>query len=297
MTSWFEKFELMTRRWSATDRGLEVACYFEGVALQKFQLMTSNNEDYQAIKTHMIEKLQPPDHELKSKSEFYSAKQRPDENVDAFGTRLINCIKSMNPPDRANLNKGLVSVFKSGCSSAIKRSLISMPVSTPFSQILAVAKEAEKCMEEEDTYLNALNETEPSVNAVKSESKCFKCEKVGHFARECPNKVTQAERRSEPSVPCLICGQTGHFAVKCRELEKLKSSLAKSEPKTRDLNDKNAQNNVSFPYICKFCDKQNHTSDQCRFKNVKCSSCNQFGHYSSYCKNLNGRKSSPGPRQ
>lgn len=53
---WFNRFEIQTSRWNDKDRGLEVHCYFEDMALSKYQLINPQDRfNYQVIKKHMIE--------------------------------------------------------------------------------------------------------------------------------------------------------------------------------------------------------------------------------------------------
>jgi hypothetical protein len=92
VTSWFKIYELHTKTWSNKERGIEIGKYFEGLALQKYQLLTNDKEK---IKKHMIKLLQPSNNLFNIKASFYSAKQLPEENVEKFGLRLLIRLTSM----------------------------------------------------------------------------------------------------------------------------------------------------------------------------------------------------------
>jgi hypothetical protein len=97
LSNWFEQFEMLTRGWNSQARGREVACYFEDLALQKYKLISASDaEDYSRIKMFMIEQVKPAKYKCSIKTLFYSAKQGPEESVEAFGTRLNQHIKEAN---------------------------------------------------------------------------------------------------------------------------------------------------------------------------------------------------------
>ncbi|RNA05712.1 hypothetical protein BpHYR1_018585, partial [Brachionus plicatilis] len=80
---WFERFELQTSRWEDEERHHEVVGILEGLALEKLKLMT-NRKDYRSIKDHLINNLSASYRPKNVKIEFYSAKQRPDEDIEQF---------------------------------------------------------------------------------------------------------------------------------------------------------------------------------------------------------------------
>ena len=119
---WFRRFELQTVRWSNEDRGLDVACFFEEVALCSYELIEEELcHDYEYIKLHMIDRMQP---NVNQRAEFYRTTQRVDESADQYGHRLQKLISEMPIRDREALRQDLPSVFKGGCRPEIQRALI-----------------------------------------------------------------------------------------------------------------------------------------------------------------------------
>jgi hypothetical protein len=185
VTEWFERFELNSKRWSNEERGLEIACYFEDEAYEKFKLMEEETEEYLKVKSYMISKLKPADHKVRTKTEFYSAKQRPDEAIEKFGVRLLTCLKECDKKERAILELDLPDIFRRGCTASVRSVLAVKDKKTSFHSMWAKAREVE-CSLKEAELETTIKSVEESVDAVSKNvpNHCFKCKREGHIAKD-----------------------------------------------------------------------------------------------------------------
>ncbi|RNA41993.1 hypothetical protein BpHYR1_051839 [Brachionus plicatilis] len=71
-------------------------------------------KDYRSIKYHLIKNLSASYRPKNVKIEFYSAKQRPDEDVEQFGHRLLNYMRELSEEDKKEVEKHLTEVFIDG---------------------------------------------------------------------------------------------------------------------------------------------------------------------------------------
>lgn len=277
---WFDKFDILTRKWSEEDKGIEVAAYFEDIALQKYKLMSENKYDYNSIKSYMIRKFQSEDYAYSLKSDFYSAKQKQDEDVEKFGHRLLKYINESPENQKESMRSDLASVFRKGCELSIQKQLCSNR-NASFRDLWAVAKNIEKCNDkQEELSLNQIKETTP-VSAVNSNSsKCYNCQQDGHFSKDCPAKKI----KREPRLLCYFCGKNNHLAVNCNQMKRMCEQFKNTSLNTKS---QNYPSRNRSQLKCTFCNRNNHTEDKCRLKQTPCPKCNQIGHLQINCPSLN----------
>lgn len=231
VVSWFERFELLTTRWTEEDRGYEVVSYFEEIALQKYQLLRSDEFNYQEIKKHMIKELRPKFSIRSLFSEFFSAKQRPDEKVDNFAHRLLTYIKDADNEQKIIFDKELGNVFVNGCDKKIQNFLLSEKTKD-FNILWNLAKKIEKNNEDqEEISFNQINLSEN-----------FKASQV---------KFQSKNNSNEREKFCHFCGKNNHYSVDCISMKQICESLK----------------NFKRPEICQFCKKPGHKEEKCFRKN------------------------------
>ena len=216
VTNWFRQFEIHTRGWKDEIRGLEVAKYFEGIALQKYELMTENEVEYGYVKKHMIDQLQSSDFSSDILTEFFNAKQRPDENIDQYGHRLLEYVKDAPIEDREIMEHKLAAVFKKGCTLEVQK-LITTSTRTSFNDLWEDARKIEKIVAKTETVL--VEPIKETVDAIKKPLKCYNCKKEGHIAKEC--RAPRMNSRKQ----CSLCGLSNHDSTECQLAKLLNRTL------------------------------------------------------------------------
>jgi hypothetical protein len=206
VVDWFEKFELLTTRWSNKERGYEVVRYLEEIALTKYQLLKTDKFDYEKIKDHLIKELRPKFSTRSLMADFFCAKQKSEESIDTYAHRLLGYIKQAKTDQKNLFENELGDVFRNGCDKRIKNFLLSEN-SSDFNTLWVLAKQLEKNVDE-------LEET--SINAIKSE----------YNSENSINKQSESEKRAIPETKfCHFCGKNNHFSVDCREMKRICDSL------------------------------------------------------------------------
>ena len=250
---WFSKYERQTTQWSDEERGHDVPAWFEDSALRFWELMnTSDRYNYENIKKTLIRKFRADDYVYKSMTKFYGMRQDVNEKVETFMYRLCKCKREWPTTDHSRFDRDLPHIFKNG----LKPDIAAHITSYNFKDIDDLSKKAKAIenillkKEESKSIENAEISMENEISSKSRDVKCFKCKKIGHFAKEC---VTKEEIQKKS---CLYCGRDNHLAIDCifmkKQFEILKNKT-KESPKT--------YNNRKY---CKNCDMKNHNTQDCR---------------------------------
>ena len=213
---------------------------------------TNDRYNYENIKKTLIRKFRADDYVYKSMTKFYGMRQDVNEKVETFMYRLCKCKREWPTTDHSRFDRDLPHIFKNG----LKPDIAAHITSYNFKDIDDLSKKAKAIenillkKEESKSIENAEISMENEISSKSRDVKCFKCKKIGHFAKEC---VTKEEIQKKS---CLYCGTDNHLAIDCifmkKQFEILKNKT-KESPKT--------YNNRKY---CKNCDMENHNTQDCR---------------------------------
>ena len=91
------------------------------------------------------------------------------------------------------------------------------------------------------------------------DSICFKCNKKGHFARNCPGKNSNTGNPDEDKI-CDLCGKKGHIKRNCWQLKSNESiSMQRDRRRDEQLSKQRERQDMK----CFNCNGQGHRKDDC----------------------------------
>jgi len=125
-------------------------------------------------------------------------------------------------------------------------------------------------VELEKSTINHLTQMKNGTN-----DKCFKCGKLGHFAKDCKNKKEFIEVKDE-SCTCATSYFSGHRRSQCLLLNTIKS-ITENEVWYCEYCDKEFTNKRKCEYHERSCKYNNKESE------VVCFRCGRDGHYATTC--------------
>ena len=214
---WFRRFEIQTVDWSDEDRGRIVPCFFEEVALNKFDQMNRVDQGYYSrIKDHLISSFAGSDHAEKCFKNFFTQKQRSDESIDDFATRLINLTKDLSGNRRIAAQESLSTVFIDGVKANIHKQLI-MCDNNDFDYLIEKAKKLEKLDRVEQT-VNSIKENE-STNLIKNKNSINKINSDKQTRSVVSNRTETVDsgnrRTANKPNNCYLFGSGSPYAKNC----------------------------------------------------------------------------------
>ena len=279
---WFDKFERQTNQWTDADRGSEVPVFFEDAALRYWEIMPEKHKnDYYEVKHYLLKKFRAEDHVFKSMKKFYAMQQEHNESVEDFVYRLHRCKKDWPTSDHTRFDQDLPHIFKNGLKPDIAAYIISYSYKS-IEDLIKKAKESETVLrkkEEGKSFDNNLISTESAISE-NINKKCYKCQKSGHFAKECIENLKENTKyefsKNKVKPQCMFCGRLNHYAIDCFALKqqnfKISSEKYKSSEKSK--------------LFCTICKLNNHSNENCRNKqkSLFCGKCKKKGHIATDCK-------------
>ena len=278
---WFETFEIQTMRWTDDMRGFEVASYFDNAAREQYKKMDPyKRTNYQEIRKYMIQNFKAHRPINKIMEELYHVGQRPDENIESYSNRISKLIKELPDSFQKITKETLPIIFRDGCSNDIKKILPRDQKS--FEKLVREAIEIERDLKTQENFTLAAIKDKDEKKEDSKPIKCYKCDKVGHKAKECRSQPQSRDRRFRDN----------------RENNRNRSRRSISN-ENRNRSQTPNQRNVRFntrPFInqetrpiCKYCQKIGHEEEKCWIKQGLCGRCGQNGHHFYQCRQINNR--------
>lgn len=246
---WFKRFEICCRanEWNDATKALKLPTLLEGEALAVWlELSAEQQGDYATAKKEMVKKLSPS--QFASLDEFHRRKLRPGESLAVFEHDLKRVLEQAMPElrDKEAREQLLLHQFLAGLPTDVARQLratgdttkldtvaerarLLMALDTQATAAIRTSTSKDSDCHDEVKQLRdqiaeltqqvaALTTTRtrgPQAGARAAPKRCFACNQVGHFQRNCPTRrrfTAGYETRR-----CFACGRLGHTAKECQQ--------------------------------------------------------------------------------
>ena len=218
----------------------------------------NNATDIATYLTTLRNIFMPTEESEIARAEFKALKQKKNEDIASYLTMKISLWENAFPEAERSFHTLLSEVIHGVYNNVVKRIIRRAnpvdQVSLRTVAITAVANERESYRGGygESTSLDGLacvsiprqvdEEYEPmEVDRInKVEIQCYRCRKMGHIGRNCPdNKPREGNQAQKPKVRCYRCNLLGHVASKCRvDLSKKQEREAKTKQNVKNFEEK-----------------------------------------------------------
>ena len=230
---WFEDFSRLAvgASWTTMICGQRISQYLSDDALMVWKQMPANQNEFGAVKAHMIEQFKPL---VDYMTQFCTRKQKNGESVLQFGLAIKHLAKVAGQHTNAVL---MQRIFWEGLSFEIKKLVVSAKPAS-LDDAIAVAREAEKLVDApkasnelvfEVSSVNTGNRGDVSSSRSSGHgresrqrfssrhSSSNHSSRDRHFSRGSWDRSPGPRRRSKTpgEVVCYNCQQRGHMAREC----------------------------------------------------------------------------------